>query len=295
MNIEPIQKTIEDLIYENNIKLFNDEDCYYLQKENKIIKISHSHKIYIKTLMRFFDIHFDAVESKNVDGKFVVDFSTPKKHKIIGFDSFEVYCPSLAETFETASQYLEYANLKDGCVVFDLGSYSGLTTILFSQAVGKNGKVIALEPDELNFSCLEKNVFQLEDHSNIECLNAAVWKETGKLQFSTEQSMGSSAVSIVGSRGLIKEVDSYTLNDIANKYNLESVDFIKCDIEGAEAYIFDDDAFFSKFTPKIVLETHIVDGKFCNNICIEKLCKYGYRHKMITQNGLELPLIEFYM
>ena len=295
MNSKPVVKTIDDLMLENNIQLYDDEKCYYLHKDNKIIKISHSHKIYIKTLMRFFDIHFDAVESENLDGNFVVDFSTPKKHKIIGFDSFEIYCPSLAETFETASQYLEYANLKDGDVVFDLGSYSGLTSILFSQVVGKNGKVIALEPDELNFSCLEKNVLQLEDYSNIECLNAAVWKETGKLQFSTEQSMGSSAVSIVGSRGLIREVDSFTLNDIANKYNLESVDFIKCDIEGSEAYIFDDDAFFSRFTPKIVLETHIVDGKFCNDICIEKLSKYGYCHKMITQNGLELPLIEFYM
>ena len=98
---------------------------------------------------------------------------------------------------------------------------------------------------------------------------------------------------IVGERGLLKYVDCFTLNDIACKYNLEKVDFIKCDIEGAEAFIFEDEAFFSKFKPKILLETHIVEGKFCDDICIEKLSKYGYNHKTIEQNGLELPLIEF--
>ena len=292
-NTKPVPKTIEALMDENDIKLSEYGNCYYLEKNDKVIKISNSHKMYIKTLMRFFEIHFDAVENQYVDGKYLVDFSKPKKHKIIGFDLFEVYCPSLAETFETASQYLEYANLKDGDVVLDLGSYSGLTSILFSQSVGINGKVISLEPDELNYSCLLKNVLQMKDTSNIECLNAAVWKETGKLKFSTEQSMGSSAVTIVGERGLLKYVDCFTLNDIACKYNLEKVDFIKCDIEGAEAFIFEDEAFFSKYKPKILLETHIVEGKFCDDICIEKLRKYGYNHKPINQNGLESPLIEF--
>jgi FkbM family methyltransferase len=293
MNIQPVVKTIDDLILENKIKLYNDENFYYIQKNNKIIKISFSHKIYIKTLMRFFEIHFDAVESELIDGNFVVDFSYPKEHKVIGFDLFDLYCPSLAETYETASQYLDYANLDSGDVVLDLGAYSGLTSILFAQKVGNNGKVIAVEADELNFSCLLKNVNKLKENANIECLNAAVWNYSGDLEFSTEESMGSSAVSIVGQRGRIKTVDCYTLNDICKKYNLQKVDFIKCDIEGAESCIFEDDDFFSKFNPKIIVETHIVDGKFCDDICIKHLAKYGYNHKRIVQSGLDMPLLEF--
>jgi FkbM family methyltransferase len=290
---KPVIKTIEDLMLENNISLSKDDSFYYIKKNNKVIKISLIHKIYIKTLMRFFNIHFDAVENEVIGNEYVVDFSCIKKHKIKGFDLFEIYCPSLAETFETASQYLDYANLKAGDVVFDLGSYSGLTSILFSQAVGKNGKVIALEPDILNYSCLTKNIAQLGENTNIECMNAAVWNSTGILEFSSEQSMGSSAVSIVGSRGKLNNVNCYTLNDISTIYNLNKVDFIKCDIEGAEAYIFEDYDFFTKFKPKILLETHIVNGQFCDEICINQLSKYGYNHKRIEQFGLDMPLIEF--
>lgn len=293
MNTKPVVKSIEDLMLENNIKLTNDDKFYYIERDNKVIKISLLHKIYIKTLMRFFDIHFNAVEYEEINSKLIVDFSYPKKHKIKGFDLFEIYCPSLAETFETSIQYLEYADLKEDDIVLDLGAYSGLTSILFSQAVGNNGKVISVEPDELNFSCLTKNILEYQNNSNIECLNAAVWKYSGFLEFSTEESMGSSAVSIVGVRGALKNVKCYTLNDICLKYNLQNINFIKCDIEGAEAFIFENSDFFTRFKPKILVETHIVNGQFCDLICIEQLAKYGYSYRRITQSGLELPLLEF--
>jgi FkbM family methyltransferase len=51
--------------------------------------------------------------------------------------------------------------------------------------------------------------------------------------------MGSSAASIVGNnRGLVSKVASFTLSSIANKFKLQRVDFIKCDVEGAEKVIF---------------------------------------------------------
>jgi FkbM family methyltransferase len=292
MNTIPVKKTIEDLMLEKNINLHNDDNFFYIEQNNRVIKISIQQKNYIKTLMRFFDFHFSSVESFQINNKSVVDFSKSKKHKIIGFELFDIYCPSLAEPYGTVKQYLDCAQLQLGDVVLDLGSYSGLTTIAFSQDVGPTGKVIALEPDDTNYSCLIKNVQQLET-DNILCLNAAVWNYTGTLEFSSEENMGSSAISIVGSRGTIKQVDCLTLYDISNKFNLERVDFIKCDIEGAEAYIFEDEAFFNKYKPKILLETHIVDGKFCDQICIDILKKYGYTYKEVKQFGLDLPLLEF--
>ena len=292
MNTKPVRKTIEDLIIEKNINLSNDDNFFYIEQNNRIIKISTHQKNYIKTLMRFFDFHFSSVESTQYNDKFIVDFSKTQKHKIIGFDLFEIYCPSLAEPYGTVEQYLDCAQLQTGNVVLDLGSYSGLTTIAFSQAVGPSGKVIALEPDDTNYDCLIKNVEQL-DTKNVYCLNAAVWNSSGKLEFSSEENMGSSAISIVGSRGTVRQVDCLTLSDIASKFDLDRVDFIKCDIEGAEAYIFEDEIFFNQYKPKILLETHIVDGKFCDQICIDILQKYGYTYKEVKQFGLDLPLLEF--
>ena len=292
MNTIPVRKTIEDLLVEKNINLHNDENFFYIEQNKRIIKISIKQKNYLKTLMRFFDFHFNSVQNEKINDKEVVDFSSCKKHKILGFDLFDIYCPSLAEPYGTVEQYLDCANLSEGDVVLDLGSYSGLTSIAFSLAVGKNGKVIAVEPDSVNFDCLSKNVQQLSSN-NINCLNAAVWNETGYLSFSSEQNMGSSAISIAGSRGDVKQVECFIISDIAAKYNLDHIDFIKCDIEGAEAYIFQDEAFFQKYKPKILLETHIVNGEFCDRICIQTLEKYGYSYKQVKQFGLDLPLLEF--
>jgi FkbM family methyltransferase len=295
MNTKPVYKTIDDLIKENNITLKNDDDFFYIQKENKIIKISHSHKVYLKTLMRFFDFHFMSVSPEKIEDNLLVDFSKARNHKIIGFDLFDVKCPSLAEPYGTVMQYVEIANLKHDDVVLDLGAYSGLTSIAFSLLVGKQGKVVAVEADDDNYNCLIENINKLVYHENIIPLNAAVWNVSGALEFSSENSMGSSAVSIVGERGSIKKVKCLTLSDIAEDNNLNKIDFIKCDVEGAEIHIFDDDKFFDKYKPRILLETHIVNGEFCDLICIEKLAKFGYKYKQIKQFGLDLPLLEFYI
>jgi FkbM family methyltransferase len=294
MNTKPKKKSIEELMAEKNLDLISDHDKYKIISDNKQIWININQKIYIKTIMWFFDYYFDSVEYEKQGDLKIVDFSNSKKHKIKGFDEFEVYCPSVAEPFETIQQYLDFANLKEGDVVLDLGAYSGLTTIAFSRAVGKKGKVISLEPDVFNFQYVEKNINENNSFDNIQLLNAAVWNKTGTLEFSTEQNMGSSATCVVGNRGIVREIPCFTLSDIAKMYNLESIDFIKCDIEGAEAYIFDDYDFFNKYKPKIILETHIVNGEFCDKICIDNLKKFGYDYTTINQKGLEMPLIGFH-
>lgn len=295
MNTKPVHKTIDDLIKENNITLKYDDDFFYIQKENKIIKISQNHKVYLKTLMRFFDFHFSSVLPKNIDNNFLVDFSEAKDHKIIGFDLFDIKCPSLAEPYGTVAQYVNLANLKQGDVVLDLGSYSGLTSISFSLIVGVEGRVIAVEADLKNYNCMLENISKLKYHENITPMNIAVWNESGELEFSNENSMGSSAVSIVGARGSVNKVKCLTLSEIVDINQLHKVDFIKCDIEGAEVKIFDDDKFFSNNKPRILLETHIVNGEFCDLVCIEKLSKYGYKYNQVKQFGLDLPLLEFYI
>lgn len=290
---KPKKKTIEELMSEKKLTLNQNDDKYLISSGDRQIWISTNQNIYIKTIMWFFDYYFDSVEFENIGDFKVVDFSISRKHKIKGFDQFEVFCPSVAEPFETIEQYLDFAKLKEGNIVLDLGAYSGLTSIAFSQCVGENGKVISLEPDIFNFECVQKNVSENQSFQNIFLENIAVWKESGFLEFSVEQNMGSSATIVNGKRGLIKQIPCMTLSAIAKKYNLTNVDFIKCDIEGAEAYIFEDDEFFQKFKPKIIIETHIVNGSFCDDICIDRLKKYGYNYSRINQKGLDMPLIGF--
>lgn len=72
---------------------------------------------------------------------------------------------------------------------------------------------------------------------------------------------------------------------------MSRVDFVKCDIEDAEAMIFDNESFFRRFRPRIIIETHLVNGVLTNRQCIDALSRHGYRCEPIEQLGVTLPLL----
>ena len=263
--------------------------------ENKCILLNKTHAHYINSVMYNFNYYFDAVEPTRHEGVVYVDFRKPKKHKIIGFDLFNILCPAFAEVYP--KQYLDFANIKPGDVILDLGAYSGFTSILFSLKSGATGKVICVEPDTLNIECFVKNMEEFSSivgYNNFELFRGLVWNSNEEVPFSMEGNMGSAACSIVGTeRGNIINVPSFTLSDLSKNQN--RIDFIKCDIEGAEEFIFNDDDFFDKHSPKILIEPHgkKKSGRLTTKECIESLEKYRYECIEINQAGIRnIPLIE---
>ena len=255
------------------------QDVINVSKGDKTIRISSKHAIYVRDVVTQFDYYYNSVEP--VDG--VVDFSKPAFHYVKGYPE-PIMFPSFSEPLESTRQYLDFAQLKPGDVVLDLGAYSGLTTILFAQAVGHTGKVVAVEADVTNLDCMAVN---LAGYSNITTVFGAVWEHNNGVEFSTETNMGSSAAAIVGRRGLMRSVPSGTLSSIMEKAQLDRVDFIKVDIEGAEKVIFHDAAFFERYHPRMIIETHHTDEHV-----IATLVNLGYHVKRVTQNGVRFPLLE---
>lgn len=264
------------------------------------IRISRTNAVYLLDMMNSFDYYFDSARSIPTKAagqtRHVVDFSTPRFQAISGFDDFPIMSSSLTEPFITSQQYLDFAQLKEGDVVFDLGSYSSLTSIAFSKAVGSTGKVIALEPDPTNHSCCKINIEQharSNNLSNIQLINAAVSDTNSTLRFSSEGSMGSSAANLVGSyRGTLIDVPCLTLEDIARQSQSKKVDFIKMDIEGSElAALESSTIFFEKFRPRMIIEPHIVNGALSDAPIMAFLSKLGYECLIIEQIGVQLPLV----
>ena len=266
--------------------------------QNKIIRISNKHIIYSMDIINSFEYYYNSVfPVDDFNGNLVVDFSNPKYHEVVGFESQPIIFPSLAEPIITTTQYLDFADLQNDSVVIDLGAYSGLTSILFKQKCFY-GDVIAVEADKKNLNCISKNfkLFKTITGLEIKLLNGAVWNHNQGLFFSNEGNMGSSAVSIIGER-IVKSkkfINSFRLIDIANKFFLKKINFIKCDVEGAEAVIFNDDDFFAKFKPRIIVEVHFVDGQMTTAAVENTLRKYGYKFNLIEQHGVVLPLLHCY-
>ena len=277
------------------IRLRIADDHVDVLKDDRAIRICHEHQFYLPSIIHEFEFFHSAVEPIHVRGFNIVDYSTPRFHEVKGYVGAPVLFPALAEPIETSLQYLRHAQLSKGSVAIDLGAYSGLTSILLDRQVGKEGRVIAVEADRNNLACVKRNLDLHEKLGGrkIELIHAAIWRTDGDIQFSSEGNMGSSATSIVGAgRASSTTIPALTLTSLANQLNLKRVDFIKCDIEGAEAVIFDQPRFFQRFQPRMIVEVHPVDGVSTSEACKAKLGEFGYVCQEFPQVGSDLPLLE---
>lgn len=265
-----------------------------------ILRISRTNYIYMIDMIQSFDYFFYSSEPSitQIEGKAhrIVDFSTPSLQRVIGFPDFPIMCPSLTEAFSSIQQYLDFADLKPGQMVLDLGAYSALTSIAFSKAVTNTGRVLALEPDPKNFTACQENVasnYRVNGLDNISLVAAAISHQPGLLQLSSEGSMGSSLSSIVGKhRGTMVDVQCMTFDDLAATYDLDRVDFIKMDIEGAElSTLLRSRDFLMKYRPRMIIEPHYIDRQITSKPIVQFLTDIGYDCDVIDQPGFPLPLI----
>ena len=288
-------KLSHEIAKENNCLLSEHGDKFFISKNNNKIIASRRHFVYLKDLIKYFEYYFYAVKPRLDGDTAVVDLSEPAYHEVVGFPFGAVFFSSFPEPATTTEQYEDFAALKEGDVVFDLGAYSGLSTISFSAKVGTSGRVIAVEPDKENIFALKRNMdnFKID---NIFLIEGAVWSSVGFVEFSSEGNMGSSATQFVGNQrtNMIGSVQSYTLDAIAEMTSVGKVDFIKCDIEGGELEAFKNKAFFEKFNPRIIMESHYTPLGSTLNPCAAILGEYGYECEPMEQIGVELPLVKFW-
>lgn len=267
-----------------------------IRRGRKVVRLARRHILYAFDVISSFDYYFDSIKPAQVGADQVVDYSHPSYHEVFEYDRHPILFPSLSEPFVTTRQYIELGEIKPGDVAIDLGAYSGLSAIAFKDVVGETGRVIAVEADKQNLAAVEANfkLYQAITGQNVELVYGAVWRDDSGLTFSTEGSMGSSAADIVGQgRGETVQVPSFTLGSLADRLGLAKVDFIKADIEGGEAFIFDDKAFFDRFAPKIVMEPHVVGGELSSGKVARDLQQFGYTHREVPQLGSDIPLLVF--
>lgn len=133
-------------------------------------------------------------------------------------------------------------HLRPGMVVIDIGAHLGEYTLRASQLVGKTGQVHAFEPDPIVFRYLQQNAAR-SPLGNITVHQSAVANQQGEMQFAVQGEPSIS--SLIPSSGAFRQapvrtisVPVQTIDAYCTEHNLERVDFIKIDIEGAELLAF---------------------------------------------------------
>lgn len=271
-----------------------------LERGVKVLRLGASHAIYIPHMIESFDYYWNSVVPVLDADRQIVDMSGPRHHELIGFGDMPFLFPSHTEPYETTREYLDFADLKEGQTVLDIGAYSAVTSIIFARLVGPTGRVYAFEADETNYRCAQANVAAAAENMgirNVTLFNKAVWSHSNGLPFSNEGSMGSSAVSVTGGgRGKETLVPSTTLEKFIDEAGIRRVDFVKIDIEGGESELLKSAGTLSRLGARMIVEPHRIKGKLNTEDCCQLLTSQGFsvrvRDKMPGSEALieALPL-----
>lgn len=150
---------------------------------------------------------------------------------------------------------------KKDLVILDIGANIGIFALHVAD-IAKD--VYCVEPTPSHFNLLTKIT---ESHKNIHRLQAALHNEYSAVDFYLydENSTMNSTVNQYGNK---IPVQGYTLENLLNFYNLNHVDFIKCDIEGSEmaAITYDTVKAVADKVDNWFLEIHATQhGDVCSN------------------------------
>ena len=129
-------------------------------------------------------------------------------------------------------QYNARPSLGAGMVVVDVGANVGCFTMLASKVVEENGRVIAIEAIEKNFSCLQKTV-DANRLTNVVPLQLAVGERDGEIAISLSQFSGNHSA-VLRRSDVSVTVPMRSLDSIVTQLGLRRIDFIKVDVEGME-------------------------------------------------------------
>lgn len=177
------------------------------------------------------------------------------------YESADIFLDTLEEElgqFEhSEGPYSSYGvEVEKDDIVFDFGANYGMFSAI-AATKAKSGKVYAFEPVERTRHILEQTV---KLYNNIEICSYAIGDRTEKIEIDVSmnrENAGAASIMNVGMKSSVEVVDMISLDQFVEKYNIEKVDFIKADIEGAERLLLLGGVnVLKKFAPKIAICTY---------------------------------------
>jgi FkbM family methyltransferase len=139
--------------------------------------------------------------------------------------------------FEAGEQNLLLRLVAPGMTALDLGAHHGLYTLLLSKNVGPGGRVIAFEPSPRERTKLRWHI-QINRCANVRVEPLAIGDAEGitplYVCLGKETGCNSLRLPAVSEKTKTFPVSVVTLDDYLQRSNINRVDFVKLDVEGAE-------------------------------------------------------------
>ena len=162
--------------------------------------------------------------------------------------------------------------------IIDAGANVGYAAAFFANAY-PNAEVFALEPELSNFSLLTKNTV---GRQNITPINCALWRETRQI-FLQDPSAEPWAFQFGESPMDRDSVQAYSVPDFMEKYNIEKIDILKIDIEGAEKYVFSGETEWLRKVNTIYIEIHDRLAEGAGSTVFRTMVDYAYEFDVMFE------------
>lgn len=211
---------------------------------NKVTKQSYIDQAFEihKMLFQYKDIlkDSDIAKIEIIDSDIIVTSRQDKIKMYIDFDDKRSTQLEILNfgNYERNESILMYELIEPNHVIFDIGANLGWYSLNFSK-LAPNGKVFAFEPLPKTYVKCQRNL-ELNESQNIDLHNIALSDKEGEVKFFyNEKSSGSSSM-----KNLLELEDTIeikcklsTLDSFLDLHG-GAIDFIKCDVEGAELLVF---------------------------------------------------------
>jgi FkbM family methyltransferase len=215
-----------------------------ISKGEFIDRMYELHKVLFDYSFSLNDTEIAKIEIE--DNKVILSSRATKYHK----GGIKFYCDNIDKritpleafnfgNYEASDSNMLYRIIEKDYTIFDIGGNIGWYTNHVASMLTK-GIVYAFEPIPETFQKLGNNV-ALNGFKNIRINNFPLSDKSGPLTFYYTPLMpgAASAANITNSENIQKiECTTRTLDSYVAETNITRVDFIKCDVEGAELLVF---------------------------------------------------------
>ena len=177
--------------------------------------------------------------------------------------------------------------VKNDAVVFDIGAFKGDTAYFFSKKCSNKARIYAFEPDENNYKVLLKikDKYKL---NNVIASNILFSNSETEINF----------LSMDLNRPAVK-MKSTTIDKFVEENNIEKIDYIKMDVEGAEKNILEGSIkTIKKFKPSLAIAIYHGGKLFMEDfynipIFIKNIINEDYEYYIRTFHPAGLETILF--
>ena len=180
--------------------------------------------------------------------------------------------------------------VRPGWTVVDIGAHIGYFTLLLSELVGPQGKVIAFEALAQNFEVLRENIV-LNSCDNVILESRAVAGRSGRISLRRNDDEALTSTASIESGTPIAEVDAVALDEFLGPA-FGRVHLAKMDAEGAEAALLEGmREILRRDLPILLIELHGFDTYGEQHPALRWLHERGYGFRFLDGAGQQVHIL----